>query len=113
MISLSEDLYASYPRHIGRGAALKAIEKALKKVPYGRLSAALQAYCRKVEAERTEDQFIPHPATWFNQERYDDDMTPHPRAQAQLDKPRCPECDWPLDAFGCCCIHGKIKAKTF
>ena len=90
MISLSEDLYASYPRHMGRGAAIKAIEKSLKKVPYGRLSAALQAYCRKVEAEGTEDQFIPYPATWFNQGRYDDDMTPYPRTNGGTHLPSEP-----------------------
>ena len=75
----AEKIYQLYPRHIGKSDALKKIKKALKVKTEAQLLGAVICYCAKVEAEGTEDQFIPHPATWFNQGRYDDDMTPHPR----------------------------------
>jgi uncharacterized protein YdaU (DUF1376 family) len=74
-----ETLYKLYPRHIGKAAAFKSIDKALKLKTFDELLLAVRAYVRKVTLETTEEQFIPHPATWFNQGRYEDDMTPHPR----------------------------------
>jgi hypothetical protein len=68
-----ESLYRLYPRHVGKKAALKAIVKALQKKPFDELLLAVQAFCRKCSAEGTEEQFIPHPATWFNAGRYEDE----------------------------------------
>jgi hypothetical protein len=69
----ADELYELYPRHVARGAAIKAIRQALKKVGYDVLREAVAAYA---EARRGQDRnFTPHPATWFNQERWDDDRT--------------------------------------
>ena len=74
-----ETLYGLYPRHIGKVAAIKAIQKALKLKPFDAMLLAVRAYVRKIEIEGTEEQFIPYPASWFNAGRYEDDMTPHPK----------------------------------
>lgn len=68
------ELYQSYPRKVGKEAALKAIAKAIKKVPSDQLLKATRDYAAAT-ARWPEDakQFIPHPATWFNQGRYEDD----------------------------------------
>lgn len=71
----AEMIYAAYPRKVGKQAAVKAINKAAKRV--GSLSELL--FCTKAYAAATatwpaaDKQFIPHPATWFNRGSYDDD----------------------------------------
>ncbi len=64
-------IYEAYPRKVGRGAALKAIVKALKLVPFEELLEAVREYARAREGQ--EREFTPYPATWFNQERWADD----------------------------------------
>jgi hypothetical protein len=66
-------LYQAYPRKMGKGAASKAIEKALKKVSFETLKGAVEEYAAACKASGLEREFIPYPATWFNQERWDDD----------------------------------------
>jgi hypothetical protein len=65
------NIYDAYPRKVARPAALKAIARALKKVAPEKLLELTQAYAKAVEGD--DPQFIPHPATWFNQERFNDD----------------------------------------
>lgn len=69
------EIYNLYPRKVGKKAALTMIAKAIKDlnrpdaVEY--LKARVQEYA---ESRKGEDQkYTPYPATWFNQERYDDD----------------------------------------
>lgn len=80
---IAEDIYDSYPRHVGVRQATAAIEKALQ-----RLKKEESKHCgherpevflaRKTRlfAESSAGQFgkyTPYPATWFNQSRYLDD----------------------------------------
>lgn len=60
-----------YPRKIGKGNARTAFEKALKKAPLERILARAEAFARRCQYK--DPQFIPHPATWLNQERWDDE----------------------------------------
>jgi len=76
----AEDIYSVYPRHAGRGAAIKAIEKAMTKVDVATLLDAVQAYAAAVKTWPPTARYtcagvdtVPHPATWFNQERWTDD----------------------------------------
>ena len=39
-------IYLAYPRKVGRGAALKAISKALQIVPFDTLLEAVEAYAK-------------------------------------------------------------------
>jgi len=63
-------IYSAYPRKVGRPAALKAIIRALDKVPYDELLKSVEAYA--AEQAGKDPQYIPHPTTWFNQERWAD-----------------------------------------
>lgn len=67
-------IYALYPRKVARNAALKAISKALKNVPFETLEGAVMAYASITARWRKADRsFIPHPSTWFNDGRWEDD----------------------------------------
>ena len=66
-----EAIYQAYPRHVGKQAALKAITKALEHIGYEELLAAVTEYAAAVSG--AEKQYIPHPATWCNNRRWEDD----------------------------------------
>jgi hypothetical protein len=78
-------IYESYPRHVGKAAALKAISKALTVVPFETLLLRTQTYCKQVFAEQIEERFIPHPATWFNRGSYEDEgLIPKPKREYKV-----------------------------
>lgn len=64
--------WAAYPKKVGKGAA----EKAFSKAPInGHLADVLSALDRQKQSEqwrRDGGQFIPNPATWLNQRRWED-----------------------------------------
>lgn len=66
--------WAEYPRKTGKGTARDAFKKARKKTT---LEVMLSAVSRqKTSWDWTKDggQFIPYPATWLNQERWNDEL---------------------------------------
>lgn len=65
-----EQIYAEYPLKVGRPDALRAIRRALKAHPFPFLMERTQAYAKFRNGDKA---FMPHPATWFNQERFNDD----------------------------------------
>ncbi len=74
-----EAIYQAYPRKVGRRAAVKAISRAIQHiVARGKpirdaqvwLYHRVQTYARSPAG--MDGEFTPHPATWFNQGRYDD-----------------------------------------
>ncbi len=66
-----EEIYAAYPRKVAKPEALKAIEKAISRgTDFAGLLARTKLYASLVDSD---PRFIPHPATWFNQERFNDD----------------------------------------
>jgi len=82
----AEDIYAAYPRKVGKQAAIKAIKKAEKQVQDGDhggwayLLKQTKAFADAVATwSKDEKQFCPFPATWFNQGRYEDDQAQHIR----------------------------------
>ena len=78
-----EDIYRLYPRKVGKRTALKAIGAAVNRVadegtpdPVGYLRAAVTAYAASPAGQPPPSDgtdYRPHPATWFNQGRFDDD----------------------------------------
>jgi len=79
-----EEIYQAYPRHTAKDAAIKSIEKSLRKKPFEELLPIVRAYAAQTAKEmadgKLEKNFIPHPSTWFNQGRYeDDDLKPPPQ----------------------------------
>ena len=69
------DWYKHYPRKVGKGAAAKA---------YGKLTADERATLNDIthtyaaSVQDSEERFIPHPATWLNERRFDDHTEPAP-----------------------------------
>lgn len=72
--------YATYPRHVGKGQARKAYRAARKKADAATLLAGAAAAAARYAG--SEEQFIPHPSTWLNGERWLDQPP-----QAPDDKP--------------------------
>lgn len=66
----AESIYAAYPKKVGRPTAIKAIEKAILKFGVPLLLEKTKAFA---DARAGNLDFVPHPATWFNQERFNDD----------------------------------------
>jgi hypothetical protein len=68
--------YAIYPRHLGRGDALRAYRATRKKkVPAATLLTGAQTMA-KTYPPGSDKQFCPYPATWLNQERWADEIEP-------------------------------------
>jgi hypothetical protein len=80
---LSEDLYRSYPRHVGIGVAILSIEKAMTRLrtieakylkgedPDVFLARKVREFAESPAGNM--ERLTPHPSTWFNQSRYLDD----------------------------------------
>ena len=68
--------WRGYPRKIGKGAARKAWAKATDRPPILAILANIQAHVDSDQWQREGGQFIPHPATWLNQKRWDDEPGP-------------------------------------
>lgn len=66
----AEQIYAEYPFKVGKPAALRAIRKAMEKVAPEKLLQITKAFAARRAGDTA---FMPHPSTWFNQERYNDD----------------------------------------
>ncbi len=73
---LTVAIYSAYPRKAAKPAALKAIKAAMKRLAPEKLLAAVQVYAKLTQAGNVETKFIPHPATWFNQDRWNDLSNP-------------------------------------
>ena len=66
-----ERFWLAYPRRKAKGAARKAFEKALKLADIETICEGALNYAR--ENQHTEARYIKHPATWLNQECWDDE----------------------------------------
>lgn len=66
-------IYNAYPRKVGKAAALKAILAALRKERFDILLEATGKFAASPAGRR--GAYTPHPATWFNHERWLDDTT--------------------------------------
>lgn len=69
-----ESIYEAYPKKTAKQDALRAIDKALRSVPHSVLLEAVTAYAQATATWAPDErQFIPNPATWFNDGRWEDD----------------------------------------
>lgn len=65
-----DEFWLEYPHKVAKGAARKAWEKATAKTSPVTIIESAKAFAR-LQAGK-EEQFIPHPATWLNAERWQD-----------------------------------------
>jgi hypothetical protein len=66
------ELYEMYPRKAARPHAIRAIKAAIKKIGFEVLREHVEKYTQRHIYEAIEMRFTPMPATWFNQERWND-----------------------------------------
>lgn len=75
-LTLFEEFWKAYPRKVGKGAALRIWQKVVK--PDLNLSKTIQASIlaqkRSLAWSKDGGMFIPHPATWLNQQRWLDEL---------------------------------------
>ena len=76
--------WQAYPRHTGRAAAIKAWTKL---APDDALRATLLQAIEHQRAGWTDPQYIPHPATWLNGRRWQDEPQQPGQAAAQRNEP--------------------------
>ena len=82
-----EQFWSICPRKTAKGAARKAWLKAIKTATPEQIIEGMKLYAKQVAG--TEPQFIAHPATWLNGERWLDDTS------APVKKPRLPDYNTP------------------
>lgn len=95
--------WTAYPRKTGKDAARKAFER--RKVTDALLASMLEAIAEQSRSKQWQDdggRYIPHPATWLNQGRWQDEAPktgPRPIGGARLwswdDCPHEPNCGSP------------------
>lgn len=74
--ALFDEFWSAFPRKVGKDAALKAFER--RKPDRAMLDQMLAAIAKqRASADWQKDggQFIPHPTTWLNQGRWQDEVT--------------------------------------
>lgn len=74
--------WAACPRKIGKGGAQRSYAKALTQASAADLLAAMQCHAERVRGK--DPKYIPHPATWLNQQRWLDEPDPLSRRDATL-----------------------------
>lgn len=86
------EIYEHYPRKIAKPAACTAIIRAVKRHGFDHVLTKTRQFAEKVRDSAKDLQFIPYPATFFNQEQYNDDfdaMFPTPRPSLQQRRRAC------------------------
>jgi hypothetical protein len=81
-----DKFYALYPRKQGRRAA----EKSWQRLSSLEQQDALNALSNHIEywkLKQTEKEFIPHPATWLNQGRWEDELDMEVKKNKKPDLP--------------------------
>jgi hypothetical protein len=69
-----ETVYAEYPRKVGKPEALTQIHKAIKKHGYQHVFDRTRAFAERFAQTGKSLAFVPYPATFYAQERYNDDL---------------------------------------
>jgi hypothetical protein len=72
-----EEFWMLYPRKVAKASAKKAWQK-LTEEQQLLAAKALDNHCQYWKLKETAIEFIPHPATWINQERWEDELIIEP-----------------------------------
>lgn len=67
-----DEFWNAYPKKVGKADAKKAFAKA--KAPVDRLLSAIEQQKKSDQWTREGGRYIPNPATWLNQGRWDDEL---------------------------------------
>ena len=69
-----EEFWSRYPRKVAKPNAKKAYAKAIRKHRHDDIMFGLSQHLSAMAAK--DNQFIPHPSTWLNGERFNDEPEP-------------------------------------
>jgi len=69
------DFWNAYPRKVGKGAAFKAYQAIKAKPPEAVLLNAVARQAQSPKWHEESGRWIPHPQTWLNQRRWEDEET--------------------------------------
>jgi len=67
-----DTFWAQYPRKVGKEAARKAFTKAMTKTTHAKIMTGVEDL--RIRVAGKDPQFTPHPATWLNEGRWDDEV---------------------------------------
>jgi hypothetical protein len=79
-----DEFWMMYPRKVAKAAAKKAWAK-LTEEQQLQAAKAIDEHCQYWKAKETRLEFIPHAATWLNQERWEDELVIEPKKE-KIDK---------------------------
>lgn len=83
-----ELFWAKYPKKVGKKAAQKAFQNAQNRPQIDDLLEAIDRAMKSEQWRKDGGQFIPNPATWLNQGRWDDEpvqiVQAQPKAQVKI-----------------------------
>lgn len=68
--------WKAYPRKVGKGAALTAWKKHSLDSKLPEILAAVKVQSGSQQWKKDAGQYIPNPATWLNQSRWEDELAP-------------------------------------
>jgi len=70
------EFWAVYPKKVGKQAAFKAWQRVKPTAElHGKIMGAVMAATKTEQWQRENGRYIPNPATWLNQGRWDDEIT--------------------------------------
>ena len=69
-----EEFWKHYPKKVGKGEAFKMYQRLKKRPGNEVLIAMVKKYEQSPQWKRDSGQYIPNPATWLNQRRFDDEV---------------------------------------
>ena len=79
-----DEFWMLYPRKVAKASARKAWKK-LTEAQQLEAAKAIANHCQYWKAKETGLEFIPHAATWLNQERWEDELVIEPKKE-KIDK---------------------------
>lgn len=71
-----ETFWLSYPKKVGKGAAYASWRRIKDRPAIAVLTASVEAHIRTEEWTRENGRYIPNPATYLNQRRWEDESAP-------------------------------------
>lgn len=92
-----DEFWKAYPRKKARPKALAAYKKAIKTTDPETIIAAVKRHIENMKKEGRATQYIPHPATWLNNEGWaDEDVAGSQRKPIIKKNPYNGRCEWVL-----------------
>jgi hypothetical protein len=78
-----DEFWMLYPRKVAKASARKAWQK-LTETQQLEAAKAIASHCQYWKAKETALEFIPHAATWLNQERWEDELVIEEKCSKKL-----------------------------